>query len=165
MEHAAFWTFAVLAVGASLLAMTRRKALHCALSLVVALVALAGLAFQLKASFPAILLIMLYAGAVMVLVVFVIMFLNADESGESERISRAGVVLSIVLLVPLAAVLIGVILGADLPAPAPVDASFGTVGAVGRRLFGTWTYPFEVLSLLLLAAMVAAVLLAKKRLD
>ncbi len=166
MGQAVFWILASVAVGAAALAITRKQALHCALSLVVSFVALAGLYFQLKAPFPGVLQIMLYAGAIMVLVIFVIMFLNApDDERDRDAISRPGLLLALFLLVPLAILLLGVIWGASLPAPAEVDAGFGGVEAVGTELFGSWIYPFEVLSLLLLAAMVGAVLLAKKRLD
>ncbi len=165
MHQVFFWIFASVAVGAGLLAITRKAALHCALSLVVSFVALAGLYFQLKAPFPGILQVMLYAGAIMVLVIFVIMFLNAPEEDPSEKISKPGVIASVFLLIPFAALLIGVILHSNLPVPGAVAPDFGTVASIGTRLFGTWTWVFEVLSLLLLAALVAAVLLAKKRLD
>ena len=81
-----FWVFAGVAVIASLFAVTRRRALACALSLVVAFVGLSGLYFQLGAAFPAVLQIMLYAGAVMVLVVFVIMF-SCCRSGPCSSAS------------------------------------------------------------------------------
>ena len=160
-----FWVFAIVTLGGALFAVTRRRALACVLGLVVAFVGLAGLYVQLGASFPAALQVMLYAGAIMVLVVFVIMFLNATGNEESPEFSRTGAIVSVLVLVPFAALLIGVISVAPIPAPPPVDPGFGSVRSVGLQLFQTWTYPFEVLSLLLLAAMVAAVLLAKKRLD
>lgn len=161
-----FWVFTAVAVGAGILAMTRRHPLHCALSLVVSFVSLAGLYFQLKAPFPGILQVLLYAGAIMVLVIFVIMFLNVpDEERNQDEISKPGMLAALFLLVPLAAVLIGVIWSTDLPSVPAVSDDFGTVHTVGKSLFNTWLYPFEVLSLLLLVAMVGAVLVAKKRLD
>lgn len=164
MFEVLFWVFAVLGVGGGLAAITLRNPLYCALSLVVSFVSLAGLYFQLKAAFPGILQVLLYAGAVMVLVIFVIMLLNAPEDlREDQEYSRAGVLGTIFLLIPLAALLIGVIwsTGPTTFPPAPDD--FGGVSAVGVSLFTDWVYPFEVLSLLILAAMVGAVLLAKKR--
>lgn len=166
MPQIFFWVFAVVAVGAGLLAITRKNALNCALSLVVSFVALAGLYFQLKAPFPGALQIILYAGAIMVLVIFVIMFLNVpEEQRTTDQLSIPGILASLFLLVPLAAVLIGVVWSADLPKAPEVGASFGTVGGVGELLFQEWVFPFEVLSLLILVAMVGAVLLAKKRIE
>jgi NADH-quinone oxidoreductase subunit J len=166
MHDALFWLCASLAVGGAALAMLRKEPLKCALSLVTSFVALAGLYFQLKSPFPAVLQILLYAGAIMVLIVFVIMFLN-DESGAPGKgdLSRGGLVFAVLLLVPLGWVLIRAIWNADWPMMPVAPEDFGTVPAMGEKLFTTWLYPFEVLSLLLLAAMAGAVLLAKKRLD
>lgn len=161
-----FWIFAAIATGGGIFAITRRSPLHCALSLVVSFVALAGLYFQLKAPFPGILQVALYAGAIMVLVIFVIMFLNVPEDlREQDEISKPGVVAALFLGVPLAILLLGVIWGADLPAAASVSPEFGGVAAVGKELFARWVWPFEILSLLILVAMTGAVLIARKRLD
>ena len=164
MLEVLFWIFASVAVAGGVAAISLRNPLFCALSLVASLVALAGLYFQLKAAFPGILQIMLYAGAIMVLVVFVIMFLNVpeDERGGGE-VSKQGILISVFLLVPLAAILIGTMWSADLKPFGPVSEEFGGVREVGRELFQSWLYPFEILSLLIVVAMVGAVLLAKKR--
>jgi len=164
MLEVLFWVFAGVAIAGGVAAISIRNPLFCALSLVMSFVALAGLYFQLKAAFPGILQIMLYAGAVMVLVLFVIMFLNMpDEERDEEEISKQGILVSIFLLVPLAAVLIGTMWSADLSDFGPAAEEFGSIQAVGRELFTNWLYPFEVLSLLIVAAMVGAVVIAKKR--
>ncbi len=166
MLEIAFWVFSAVAVGAGIAAISIKNPLYCALSLVVSFISLAGLYFQLKAAFPGVLQVMLYAGAIMVLVLFVIMFLNMpDEERSSDEISKPGIVLSVFLLVPLAATLIGVMWTSDLPRFGPVGDEFGGVASTGKELFTTWLYPFEILSLLIVAAMVGAVLLAKKRID
>ena len=164
MLEALFWVFAGVAVLGGLSAIAIKNPLYCALSLVASFVALAGLYFQLKAAFHGILQIMLYAGAVMVLVLFVIMFLNMPEDEQTgDEISKPGILVSVFLLIPLASLLIGVVWTADLPAFSPADDSFGGIAAVGKELFTGWLYPFEVLSLLIVAAMAGAVLIAKKR--
>ena len=90
-----FWLFAGVAIVGGVAAISMRNPLFCALSLVVTFIALAGLYFQLKAAFPGILQVMLYAGAVMVLVLFVIMFLNMpDDQRDEEEISRQGILVS-----------------------------------------------------------------------
>lgn len=166
MDNALFWMCAIIAVGGGVLAMLQRQPLKCALALIGSFTALAGLYFQLKSPFPAVLQILLYAGAIMVLIVFVIMFLNMPEGDpQKSDLSWGGLAAALLLLVPLGFIIIGAIWKADMPLMPAVPADFGTVPAMGAKLFDAWIYPFEVLSLLLLAAMAGAVLLAKKRLD
>ena len=71
---------------------------------------------------------------------------------ESRQVSKQGVLVSVFLLVPLAALLIGTMWSADLKPFGPVSEEFGGVREVGRELFQSWLYPFEILSLLILAA-------------
>jgi NADH-quinone oxidoreductase subunit J len=160
-----FYVFAAIAIVAGLFAVMRRRVLACALSLVVAFTGLSGLYFQLGASFPAVLQIMLYAGAIMVLVVFVIMFLNLPEEElrrkEAEPRERLW---PMFLVLPLAAVLVGLVNRVELPPSRELPPEFGTVGSAGRLLFERYVYPFELISILLLVAIVGAVMIAKKRL-
>lgn len=160
-----FWVFATVAVVAAVFAVTRRRVLHCALSLVVSFVGLAGLYFQLSASFPAVLQVMLYAGAIMVLVVFVIMFLNLPEEAEDRSGAGAGGRLwPLFLVLPLGVILVGLVNRAELPETQTPPPGFGGVASVGRALFERFVYPFELVSVLLLVAIVGAVVIAKKRL-
>ena len=165
MEKFAFWVFAVAAVAGALCTVIRRNPLTGALSLVVTFVALSGLYFLLKAPFAGVLQILVYAGAIMVLVIFVIMFLNLHDADlEEERLSRPGMILSLFMLVPLAALSLGVVSSApkrDLPA---VEPEFGSISDVGSLMFGKYMFQFEAVSVLLLAAIVGAVVLAKKKL-
>jgi len=160
-----FWVFAGVTVVAALLAVTRRRTLACALNLVVAFVGLSGLYFQLGASFPAVLQVMLYAGAIMVLVVFVIMFLNlSDEALEKDTVERRRRVWPMFLVLPLAVVLVGLVNRIDLPPVKNVPPDFGTVAGTGKLLFEKFVYPFELVSVLQLVAIVGAVVIAKRRL-
>ncbi len=166
MEKTFFWVFALTAIVAGLNAILRRRPLACALSLVVSFVGLAGLYFQLHAPFPAILQVMLYAGAIMVLVIFVIMFLNLpdDEIAAASDLKKERM-WPLLLVAPLAALMIGLVRTIELPAMKPVEPGFGSVRAVGTALFTDWVYPFELVSLLILVAVVGAVVIAKKRLN
>ena len=166
-----FWTFAGLAVLAAALCITRRNPVASALWLVVTLFALAALFVLLDAQFIAVLQVIVYAGAIMVLFLFVIMLLNLGRGGPPDIKGPVGVVLGILLAgllllelrtlgraAPPAAI--------QLPegAMAALEREQGLVGAVARPLFDAYLVPFEITSLLLLAAIVGAVVLAKRKL-
>src|SRR5579884_3983151 len=162
---ALFWAFGALAVGAALLCITRRNPVASALWLVVTLFAVAALFVMLDAQFVAVLQILVYAGAIMVLFLFVIMLLNLGRGGPNDLKGPVGLAvaagLGAVLFLELREL-------ARLPggagAVARAAAEQGMVAAVARPLFQTYLVPFEITSLLLLAALVGAVVLAKRRL-
>jgi NADH-quinone oxidoreductase subunit J len=175
LEAVLFYLFAVGVLGAGAQVVFRRNPIYGALSLVGCFFFLAGIYLLLSAHLIAILQIIIYAGAVMVLFVFVIMLLNLkeEELGEQRLTWWKGVGLVAVLAV------VGVIawkaLGPAYPHGATLDSSglridnairlsgagFGGVKAVGRTLYLASVLPFEVTSLLLLVAVVAAVVVAK----
>jgi NADH-quinone oxidoreductase subunit J len=140
-----------------------RNPVHAAMNLVAAFFFLAGIYVLLVAHLIAFLQILVYAGAVMVLFLFVIMLISlGDEHLEQERY-RGMQLLGVVGALGLAAVLAFAITGAIRDVPAALPADFGTVKAVGRLLFTQYLLPFEATSLLLLAAIVGAVVVAKER--
>jgi NADH-quinone oxidoreductase subunit J len=157
-----FYIFAAVAVLAALNVVMQRTPVYSALSLIVVLCALAGVYLLLEAEFLAVIQVIVYAGAIMVLFVFVIMLLNAAHESPSHRSSLAKW---------LGAPLIGAFLGemlmvvwdqfppAATPVPAPLD---GSPAAIGNLLFRNYALPFEVTSILILVAVLGAVVLAKK---
>jgi len=165
MELLMFNMFGAVAVGCSLLMITSKRPVNSALSLIAVMFALAGLFAMQDAHLIAALQVLVYAGAIMVLFLFVIMLLNLREKigSESRRQPFAQILVVIVLsaaFAPLAALY-------D-PTAAPVhksiDQTFGTTAGVGRILFTEYLLPFEIASVLLLAALVGAVVLTKTRL-
>jgi NADH-quinone oxidoreductase subunit J len=160
-----FWAFAGLAVTSGLACITRRSPLASALWLVVTLFALAALFVLLDAQFIAVLQVLVYAGAIMVLFLFVIMLLNLGRAGPTDLKGPlglgVGVFLAGLLLVQLL-VLRQSGLAAGGAARPPVEP--GMIPAVARPLFTTYLVPFEITSILLLAAIVGAVVLAKRKL-
>ncbi|HEX4385783.1 MAG TPA: NADH-quinone oxidoreductase subunit J [Myxococcales bacterium] len=167
MEAALFYIFAIGVIVAGAQVVLRRNPIYGALSLVGCFFFLAGIYLLLAAHLIAILQIMIYAGAVMVLFVFVIMLLNLkeEELGEQRLTIMKGV--GLVSVLALTGVVAWRALANAYPAAGPtIDnalriQNFGTVREVGRVLYLSSVLPFEVTSLLLLVAVVAAVVVAK----
>ena len=168
MEAVLFYIFALGVLGAGAQVVFRRNPIYGALSLVGCFFFLAGIYLLLSAPLIAILQIMIYAGAVMVLFVFVIMLLNLkeEELGEARWTFWKGAGLLSVL--GATCVIVWRALGAAYPGAPTIDnavrlggTGFGGVKAVGRTLYLASVLPFEVTSLLLLVAVVAAVVIAK----
>ena len=163
LEAAAFFVLAVLTVASALVVITHRNPVVCALALAFHLVGIAGLFLLLGSQFLALLQVIVYAGAIMVLILFVVMLLNLGEETRAGSHGRIQAWLAPVLALALAAVLGKAVLSGPAQAAVTPVSGYGTAGTVGQELFARFFYPFEVLSLLLVAAMIGAVLLAKKR--
>ncbi len=165
-----FWIFGVIAMAGGLLCITRRNPIGSALWLVVTLFALAAMYVLLDAQFIAALQVLVYAGAIMVLFLFVIMLLNLGRPGPSDIKGPVGVGIAALLAGTLLLQLR--VLGQAAPPdaiqlPAGTMATLqqqGMVAAVAGPLFDAYLIPFEITSLLLLAAIVGAVVLAKRKL-
>ena len=154
----AFAATAVLAVVGGLLAVTTRHVVHAALWLVVALLGVAGSLLVLGAELVALVLVLVYVGAVVVLVLFALMLTRAPIGPDEAH--RPGVwrTLGAGLLGASVATLLASVL---LPLAEPVDRADVATTHVAGQLFGTWVWPFELLSLLLLVALVAALAVSR----
>jgi NADH-quinone oxidoreductase subunit J len=145
---------------------TRRNAVVSALYLVLNFLCLAGLYLTLNAQFIAVIQIIVYAGAIMVLFLFVIMLLNLGDERKLKDGITARKLIGVGMVSALLMEIIYVILSAGPGFPAKdVDKAIatGTIESIGAQLFTTFLFPFEVTSLLLTAAIVGAVVLAKKK--
>ena len=140
-----------------------------ALSLIGMMLGLAGIFVLQQAHFIAILQIIIYAGAIMVLFMFVIMLLNLKKGDDAGGIVRErNLLLSVltgILAIGILFKISDIVFTAKVDTPAILPDSFGTVANIGESLFTDFVLPFEVASILLLAAMVGAVVLAKTKLD
>ena len=164
VEAICFYLFAGLAVGAALSVVFNRRPIYSVLSLLVVMFCLAALFVMLQAPVVAALQLLLYAGAVLVLFLFVMMLLNLEPEYLARlrlfTLRSAGTAAAGILLVLLLSILVG--RGAATPAPTLSQAPDSTVESLGRLLFTAYLLPFELTSFLILAAIIGAVTLAKQ---
>jgi len=163
-----FYLFGAVAVIASLLVIAQRNPIYSVLLLIASFGALSGLYVLLDAPFVAVTQIIVYAGAIMVLFLFVVMLLNAphEETEHDEKVHplrrpgpmRFGAALAVALVVEL----IWALTRGTSEAGAFGETAVSSVRALGRSLFTDYAFAFEVTSVLILVAMVGAVVLAKR---
>ena len=167
MEPILFAGLALVAAVSGLLVIVQRHAVYSAMFLIITMGSLAGLYILLEAHFVWAVQVLVYAGAIMVLFLFVIMLLNLPrEDVPWAKHDRRRILLAVGLGVVLLAELILVVGWRGGPAKAPaVPAGFGTTEMVGRLLFTRFLFPFEITSVILLVAIVGAMVLAKKHFD
>jgi NADH-quinone oxidoreductase subunit J len=163
-EKLVFFAFAIPLLAAAVGVVVARSPMYAAMSLVAAFFCLAGVYVLLQAHLVAFLQVLVYAGAVMVLFLFVIMLLNlGGEHRDMERLKQVqwlGFILGGGGLMVLLAWISREVASAEM---AVVGPDFGTVKAVGRALFTQYLLPFEATSLLLTVAIVGAVVVAKEK--
>jgi NADH-quinone oxidoreductase subunit J len=161
-----FLVLAVAAIASAVLMITRRSPVTSALYLVLNFFVIAVLYLLLRAQFIAIIQITVYAGAIMVLFLFVIMLLNLSEDSLFKwRLTSAKSIAALLGIAMLVEVLYFVMYFTSTSGISPKAESMGTVESIGKVLFKNYLFPFEITSLLLLAAIVGAILLAKKKFE
>ncbi|HWR14504.1 MAG TPA: NADH-quinone oxidoreductase subunit J [Terriglobales bacterium] len=159
-----FYFLSAVAIISALMVITRKNAVHSALSLIVTLLSLAGLYLMLYAPFVAGVQVILYAGGIMVLFLFVIMLVSIEQSVKEEQFNSQWLV-GILACVILGAMFVFVyVKGKSIfPNTAANLPEVNNTQQVGLTLFQNYLLPFEIASLLLLVAIVGAVVMAKKR--
>ncbi len=164
MELYFFLFFAFVAVASSVAMILQRNPIYCVLLLIMVMISIAGLYLMLDAQFVAIIQIVVYAGAIMVLFLFVIMLLNLSrEEGGMFRIQKpTAVILAVLLFLPVAAMVMSYPGGGTAPPVEGSQAGFGEVEQIGTLLFTKYLLPVEIAAVLLLIAIVGAVVLTRK---
>ncbi len=168
MELLIFYPLAIFTVLLALGVVFNNSPIGSAVSLIAMMLGLAGVFVVLQAHFLAVLQIIIYAGAIMVLFMFVIMLLNLKGDDKAWKMRDRNLYLSIttgVLVLLGLYKLIEKITDTEFSEMAAVPDAFGTTEQIGTVLFTDYVLPFEVASILLLAAMVGAVVLAKTKVD
>jgi NADH-quinone oxidoreductase subunit J len=157
-EQVVFWLLAASTVFFSIFTITRRNPVTAVMSLVATFFCLAGVYATLSAHFLAVLQVLVYAGAIMVLFIFVVMILNREEVSPislkpTRFVALAGAAYLLVKFLNVADV--------GVPMPGQIAETFGTVGSIGDMLFREFLFPFEAISLLLLVAIVGGVVVSR----
>lgn len=167
METLFFLIVAAIAVICSILVITNKNPLNSALSLIMTFFCLATLYVMLEAPFMAAIQIIVYAGAIMVLFVFVIMLLNVrtESTRRGKHALFLGTMTGLLLLIQTWYMVgRGLVAGIKGPIDSALISKVGHTELIGKSLFTDFLLPFEITSILLLAAMVGAVILSKKKL-
>jgi NADH-quinone oxidoreductase subunit J len=166
-----FWILALISIGSALMVVLARNPVRSALFLVVTFLAIAVFYVTLSAQFLAAVQVMVYAGAIMVLFLFVIMLLNLSAP---EALKERGTIQRPIALALGAVFITALIFSQALlempshPAQAADVEKLGTVQTIGLSLYNPnlpWLFPFEITSILLLIAVIGAIVLAKRKLD
>ncbi len=169
LEVILFAVFASIAVVSSVLVVTRRNPVIAALCLILNFGSLSGMYLLLSAQFIAVVQVIVYAGAIMVLFLFVLMLLRPDAERNFFQHNSVFKWMAIAVSLMTLSLLIYSIVLATLNTPVSPGHSraveIGTVEAIGKELFSTFLLPFEAIGFVLLSATVGALLLSKKKLD
>jgi NADH-quinone oxidoreductase subunit J len=167
-----FWIVAVIAVVAGLAVIFQVNPVRCALALIVNFACLAVLYLLLNAQLLAALQVLVYAGAIMVLFLFVIMLLNlgGEQVEHDPLVAQRPLAMALggALLIGLTSAFhnwAGLSAAAGAPAAAGTSGGLDQVTEIGRQLFIHYVYPFEITSLLLLVGIIGTILLAKRRIS
>ncbi len=158
-----FWLLSVVAIFSALMVITSKNPVYSVLWLIVTFFAISGHYILLNAQFLAIVNIIVYAGAIMVLFLFVIMLMNLNKETEPQKnrwLKMAGAVAGGCLLL----VMVAALKDTDIKQQQALvnEGSIGLIKNLGKELFTTYVVPFEISSVLFLSAMVGAVVIGKK---
>jgi NADH-quinone oxidoreductase subunit J len=170
-EAIAFYTLAAFILGFAVLVISTKDTVHSVLFLVLNFLCVAALYVMLGAQFLAVIQVLVYAGGIVVLYLFVVMLVNLKRLPEAHadphRRTRLGLALAAAVLIEFAIIAATgyVRTGGALPVPPPAPIPFtGNTEQVGWMLYTSYLVPFEVASMLLLVAMIGAIVLAKREL-
>ena len=163
MEQFIFYGFAAILLVAALMVITVRNPVRAALFLILAFFTSAGIWLLLEAEFLALTLVLVYVGAVMVLFLFVVMMLDIDLAPLQEGFTKylpLGILVAALITIEMVAVLGASHFGLDIvPAPIPHPEGYSNTKEIGLLLYTVYVYPFEIASVILTVAIVAAITL------
>ena len=159
-----FWFLSALAIGGAIMVVASKNPVYSILYLIITFFAISGHYVLMNAQFLAIVNIIVYAGAIMVLFLFVVMLMNLNAETEPPQKKRylhfAGIIAGSSLMLVIVAALKST--GATNPMLQMKDGDIGLISNLGKKLFTEYVFPFEISSVLFLSAMIGAVVVSKK---
>ena len=164
MADLIFIALAFLAISGAIAMIVYKNPMYSALGILITMLSIAGMFALLNATFLFLVQIIVYAGAIMTLILFILMFLNIkDEDLPKEPNKYKLIALGVAIMIPLNILVLKAI--SNLPAKdlSISNSDFGEIKPVGLELYNNWIISFELISILLLIALVGSVVLAKKR--
>ncbi|MCH8304598.1 MAG: NADH-quinone oxidoreductase subunit J [Candidatus Marinimicrobia bacterium] len=166
MTESLFFVFAAMAIVSALMVILNRNPIYSAVSLVITLFSLAGIFLLLEAYFLAVVQIIIYAGAIMVLFLFVIMLLNPGKEAKFLSPTNPRILIITLLSIAFIGMIFTLVSGTAnyIGEAASSAGDLGTTRNIGLTLFTKYLLPFEIASLLLLVSLVGAVLMTKRNL-
>lgn len=166
MTESLFFIFATMAIVSALMVVVTRNPIYSAVSLVITLFSLAGIFLLLEAYFLAVVQIIIYAGAIMVLFLFVIMLLNPGKEAKFLSLTDPRTLIVTLLSIAFIGMIFSLVSGSVNYIGEVMGSveELGTTRNIGLTLFTKYLLPFEIASLLLLVALVGAVLMTKRNL-
>jgi len=159
-----FVVFAILSIAGAMTMITVKEPMYATLGLLVSILSIGGLFALLNASFLFMVQIIVYAGAVLTLFLFLLMFLNIKKEDLPHEPKKYHlIILSAVLMIPINLLIFKAL--SDLPNihMKLVESDFGTIKALGMQLYTKWLLPFELISILLLVALIGVIVLVKQK--
>lgn len=163
-EFVAFFVFSAIIIGGAVLMISLEKVVHMVISMAAVFLGLAGMFILLEAEFVAFVQVLIYAGAVSILMIFGIM-MTQHQQGEREKTKPLHETLAAIGAVSLFGVLFYAIHTTNFPEPVPFEPGADNTMAIGELLYTGYVIPFELLSILLTVAFIGAIVLAKKEAD
>jgi NADH-quinone oxidoreductase subunit J len=158
-----FTILALLTIVSSVVMISAHRPIDSALSFIVTLVSIAALFGLVNATFLFAVQIIIYAGAILTLILFIIMFLNIKEENlPDEKHKNRWLLGTSIIVLPFSAILIKLITMSDISVNNTASEDFGSIHDVGLTLFSQWVLPFELVSILLLVALIGSVTLSKR---
>ncbi|HPN38335.1 MAG TPA: NADH-quinone oxidoreductase subunit J [Melioribacteraceae bacterium] len=169
IELIIFVVFSLIAVISTIMVVTRKNAIMSAVFLILNFFALAGLYLLLNAQFIAVVQIIVYAGAIMVLFLFVIMLLNQHNEPSSannkRKIKTFGVIIAALIFVQIVYIIFYQVPSHNITPDKLKSVEIGKIGTIGNLLYTEYVLPFLVAGFLLLSATIGAIVLAKKKFE
>lgn len=158
-----FWVFSILGIAGGIGLILNRNPVYSALSLILNFFSIAGLYLTLQAEFLAVIQILVYAGAIMVLFLFVIMLLNLSNEPKTKPFTMASIatgILAVAFIVEMLIVFTG--MGGSETSLSSGEFAYSSTETIGALMMTKFLFPFEMISVVLIAALIGAIVIAKK---